>query len=189
MEYFIAIEPGDAAKRHLEQTAHEMKRRFGESGCQYESRDDYHITLYYMDGLDCEPQLNGVLQDFSYPAYELCTGAIGTFDNPNKGVLWAGVSGQLDRLFQMRRKLVTALKDAGLPAANEQFIPHITLAYTEVGHLPSQRKLAQVSQRPYLFPVDAIHLYKISYEKQRPRFNKIGSYPLTGGEVRNDEAG
>jgi 2'-5' RNA ligase len=53
----------------------------------------------------------------------------GGFPDPERAkVLWAGVAGDVDRLSAVAAALAAGCRDAGLPAEQHPFVPHLTLA-------------------------------------------------------------
>lgn len=95
--------------------------------------DDLHITLVYLGkgDLDLDTVVEAI-QSIDQGPLEGTVGSLGFFDptpnSDNQAVYWAGV--QVPGLKAFRKKLVSALAEQGIEAANDfEYQPHITLTY------------------------------------------------------------
>lgn len=94
---------------------------------------DYHITLQFLGDTPKEqiPALLEALKAIggSHVPFKLRLAEWGTFGSESAPrVLWAGVSGELERLGELRRSVVSATAPLGFRAEDRPYSPHVTLA-------------------------------------------------------------
>lgn len=94
---------------------------------------DYHITLQFLGDTPRKdiPQLLKALKGISGKCepFTLALEDVGTFGLPHAPrVLWAGVSGELGKLAELRQHVVSATSAVGFTAEKREYHPHITLA-------------------------------------------------------------
>lgn len=102
---------------------------------------DYHITLQFLGDtpkekiselLEALKEICGRQVPFKL---QLCEwGTFGSREAPK--VLWAGVSGELEKLQDLQRSVVSATVALGFRAEERTYAPHLTLARKYRGELP-----------------------------------------------------
>ncbi|WP_150265401.1 RNA 2',3'-cyclic phosphodiesterase [Paenibacillus tepidiphilus] len=102
---------------------------------------DYHITLQFLGDTPVEqiPALKEALREAAagQQPFVLELDRWGTFGAGSAPrVLWAGVSGELERLHQLQRRVVAATEPLGFKAEARAYNPHITLARKYKDKLP-----------------------------------------------------
>ncbi|MBT2290927.1 RNA 2',3'-cyclic phosphodiesterase [Paenibacillus albidus] len=95
--------------------------------------EDLHITLQFLGDTPVSdiPALLQALQEKAAlcAPFQLAVGAFGTFGVPAAPrVLWAGISGQLDKLNQLQQTVISATLPLGFIPENREYKPHVTLA-------------------------------------------------------------
>lgn len=103
--------------------------------------DDYHITLQFLGDTEKEniPAIIKALKEVGRECipFQLSLEEVGTFGVPaSPRVLWAGVSGELEKLHQLQQAVVSATLPLGYTAEKRDYKPHLTLARRYRGENP-----------------------------------------------------
>ena len=131
---FIALEPPPAVRRRLAAIQAEMKRLAGRNAddVRWVGPDNLHVTLQFLGAVP-EERVEAVAAAVSAvaaaaaPLHLELRGA-GAFPHGRKPrVLWAGLSGDLERLSTLVADLGAALGPLGFPPEDRAFSPHVTL--------------------------------------------------------------
>lgn len=128
---FVAVKlPGEQG-RLLGQEAAVLSSRLKFAKWTYP--DDYHITLQFLGDTPAAqiPALLAALKVISagQEPFRLRLGEWGTFGAPESPrVLWAGISGELEKLQELQRKVVSATSGLGFKTEKRSYSPHLTLA-------------------------------------------------------------
>lgn len=106
---------------------------------------DYHITLQFLgdtlmsDVGHLRAALHAAAAEFH--AFDLELAAWGTFGlEEAPKVLWRGVSGDLERLHQLQKRIVEVTRPLGFEAELRPYRPHVTAARKYLGSLPGMDK-------------------------------------------------
>ncbi|OKP82003.1 hypothetical protein A3844_24410 [Paenibacillus helianthi] len=95
--------------------------------------EDYHITLQFLgdtpkplipDLLEALKEVSSTCKPFQLHLTEW--GAFGRLEAPK--VLWAGVSGEMDKLADLQKRVISATRPLGFIPEAREFKPHLTLA-------------------------------------------------------------
>jgi 2'-5' RNA ligase len=98
-------------------------------------------------------------------------------------VLYLGMDGDLERLAAFQKKLDTALREAGFPAEERPFIPHLTLARLKALPDPRTLSLEIVKRGKYRtgqFTAAELVLFKSDLTPGGAIYTTLASYPFTG---------
>lgn len=117
--------------------------RRDEAALRWTDPAGYHITLRFL-GEIVQDQLEAARQAADAAAAR-CAGplrlkaeGVGSFPNARQArVIWAGVAGETDRLRGLWSELERQLASRGFPPERRAFSPHVTLARSRGGPLPS----------------------------------------------------
>mgnify|MGYP001864285747 CR=1 FL=1 len=109
MRLFIAIPLAEEMKKELVAYMHDLKKQGVEGS--YVPAQNLHLTLAFIGEYDNPAQVKKVLESVPLQPFRLSLSEKGNFGD----ILWAGVKGN------------QKLKTAGIPFADDKFIPHITL--------------------------------------------------------------
>ncbi len=180
MELFVAFDLDQAAKAFLGRAARQMQAWQECDGWRFEAAEKYHVTLLYL-GKNRDPApIIEALARIAIPRLTLTVGGVGTFDNPDWGVVWAGVSGQMTQLHQLKGAVDGAMEGAGIPVPRRPYIPHVTLAFTPPKVLPELEKGFEWPAEPFpAIPVNTFGLYAVTSGADGQHFELIHTFPLT----------
>lgn len=120
MRLFIAIRLADEMKKALVACMHDLKKQGVEGN--YVPAQNLHLTLAFIGEYDDPAQVKKIVESIPAPRFRLNLSEKGNFGN----LLWAGVKGN-QKLKTYVKDLRMALKAAGIPFADDKFVPHITL--------------------------------------------------------------
>ncbi|ULO06658.1 RNA 2',3'-cyclic phosphodiesterase [Paenibacillus sp. 19GGS1-52] len=103
--------------------------------------EDYHITLQFLGDTPVEdiPAIIKALKQVAAEStpFELTLQEWGTFGTPAAPrVLWAGLSGDMDKLKQLQQKVTLATLPLGFTAEAREYNPHLTMARKYRGDTP-----------------------------------------------------
>ena len=120
MRLFIAIPLAEEMKKELVACMHDLKMQGVEGS--YVPAQNLHLTLAFIGEYDNPAQVKKVLESVPLQPFRLSLSEKGNFGD----ILWAGVKGN-QKLKTYVKDLRAALNAAGIPFADDKFIPHITL--------------------------------------------------------------
>ena len=121
---FVAIELPEWVKAELSGLS------FGLPGAHWVPDDQLHLTLRFIGEVDKIQfeEIAQALTEVQLDPFDLALEGVGTF--PPRGtptVLWVGLE-KSEPLGQLRRRVESALQQAGVQPEGRKFSPHITLA-------------------------------------------------------------
>ncbi|WP_329538782.1 RNA 2',3'-cyclic phosphodiesterase [Streptomyces sp. NBC_01220] len=182
---FIALAPPDPAKEEL---ARKLRPAYGSHPRMRWNRvEDWHITLAFLGELpvDTVPLLRAPLAGIAaaHPSPRLALRGGGDFDGR---VVWTGVDGDLDALYELAADVRTAVRDCGAVPADRPLRPHLTLARARRGDQSSAAEiaagLAGFTGRPW----DAERLHLVGSNAARSsgpiHYRDITAWPLGSGD-------
>jgi 2'-5' RNA ligase len=144
--------------------------------------ENMHLTLRFIGEVE-----NGFAQDIDTaltklhsPGFDIELDGIGFFGKASAArVLWAGVR-RSEPLLRLQTKVEAALWDAGVPAEERKFSPHVTLA--RMRRAPAGRLQHFVADHAAFLsgpiPVDHITLYSSFRSASGPVYQAEAEYPL-----------
>ncbi len=149
--------------------------------------ESLHITLKFLGNVQPH-QVDGIRSVLStvaagHSAFDLRLengGAFPSLKNPR--VFWTGISGGMDVLGKMAKRMESSLEGLGFAAENRKFRPHVTLAKprgerSSVNEGALFCKLFEPYQSP-MFHVDFIHLTESRLGPTGSRYEILQSFPL-----------
>lgn len=158
----------------------------GIPGARWMPPESYHITLRFIGEVDgtTAQDIALALDRVSADAFELSLSGLDTFGQGDAArVLWVGVE-RHPALLDLRERVETALRFAGVPPDAQKYSPHVTLARLKkppVGAL--MRQIAAHS--PLRLPPVAFRrfiLYSSWSQADGPFYREEASYPFEGAE-------
>ncbi len=143
---FLAIDLSDEAKDYLKTLQHTIKRCV-KADIRWVSTNLMHITLCFLGSIP-EEQLKQVSEvsdiiTHDTEQFSLQIKGVGSFPNFTKPrVIWAGISGDIERLHGIKSDLDRLLHDSiGFQPDDRRFSPHLTL-----GRVKSGRNISRLSK-------------------------------------------
>jgi len=148
-----------------------------------------HLTLKFLGYVDA-----GVIGNITSALEESCRGVapfqlgvngLGVFPNPRRvQVVWVGLTGELEKLAALQKRIDTVLTPLGFRAEARPFTPHLTLARVREEAGPEERQrlgelVASITLEPAgSFTVDAVHLMKSQLTRTGPIYTRQASVTL-----------
>jgi len=128
-------------------------------------KDQIHLTVKFL-GDTTEDSINDVRHVMQKVADEFKpfnisiqkTGCFPKIERPR--VMWIGVSGELDKLYQLVEKIQKKLNPLGFPKDEKKYHPHITIARAKYPQkkTPDISTFLKKNKKPYMMQQDS-HLY------------------------------
>jgi 2'-5' RNA ligase len=176
MRLFVAVEIPELQKGLLQILCG------GVPGARWTEPDSFHLTLRFIgevDGGEAE-EIDVALADIQADPFPVTLAGVGQFNT--RGVprtLWAGVEEATD-LRRLARKADRAVVQAGLPAEERSFTPHVTLARLKDPPVP--RVMRFLSENGLLrappFTVEHFTLFESRRGNDRAVYVPLAYYPL-----------
>lgn len=180
MRAFVGLPLPDAALDALERVQE------GLTAGRHVPAENMHLTLAFLDD---QPEaalqaLHQLLAEISAPPLMLCFRGLDTFGGTLPRVLAAEVQ-KTPELTQLRSRVRSACRDAGIDLSRERFRPHVTLArfprHLEAGQV---EKIAQFLAAAAGFRLDCeaegFALYQSTLAPDGARYEVLAEYPLKG---------
>ncbi len=129
---FIAIELPDELKVGLSQL--EARLRLGEQPwVKWVDPNSIHLTLKFLGGIDVDRigEITRAIEEATQgiAPFHLEVKGLGVFPNLRRvQVVWVGISGEVDKLVQLQRRIDSNLALLGFASETRPFTPHLTLA-------------------------------------------------------------
>lgn len=149
-------------------------------------RENFHVTLAFL-GERPEPvveEAHHALAALAAPGFALRIEGLGMFGGARPRVLFATLAPE-PGLAHLRRKVLRAVREAGIEIARERFRPHVTLARFGNGGLLGEDVVemqAFVARRVGVtagpFEVDRFTLYRSHLGRDGPIYEALADYPL-----------
>ncbi len=160
------------------------------AGVRWVDPTGMHLTLRFLGNTDTAQVLGiiaGLRRELAGEvAPDLALSGLGTFPpRGNPRVIWAGVSGQLDRLTNLQRGAESAVASLGWPAEQRPFRPHLTLGRIRNRASDAQRGAVldtiagiEVPECSIWRP-DLVRLYQSVLTSQGPIYSGLGDIALS----------
>ncbi|MFJ9429443.1 RNA 2',3'-cyclic phosphodiesterase [Streptomyces sp. NPDC101490] len=192
MRLFAAVLPPPERLAELGHVVDRLHRLPGADALRWTSPPGRHLTLAFLGEVDEEllPELYVRLARAAHrtPPFPLRLRGGGHF---GRRALWTGVAGDLDELRLLAERADAAARRSGIPMDEHRgYRPHLTLA---------RARTDTVDLRPFLDGLDGFegarweaaelslvrsHLPEGGVPGERPRYERVGGWPLEGGTVR-----
>jgi len=185
---FVAIELPDEVKSAIAQLQNQLK-----SGGQFPVKwvDPYsiHLTLKFLGNIskDVIEEITRAVEEAAggVSPFHLEIKGLGVFPNLKKvQVAWVGVSGDLDQLSGLQKRIESNLSPLGFAPESRPFTPHLTLGrLRDRASLHERQSFGQLIvgtrfESVFSFGVDAINLMRSQLTSEGPIYTKIGSVKL-----------
>jgi len=185
---FIAIELPEEIKAGLSRLQAKLKSG---AQCPVKWGDPYsiHLTLKFLGNVNA-----GMTSQITEATAEAAQGispfqleikGLGVFPNPRRvQVAWVGVSGEVDKLLQLQKKVETNLARLGFAPEPRAFTPHLTIARVRDQASPDERqRLGQLIastnfEAVHAFKVNAISLMRSQLTREGAIYSQLSSIEL-----------
>jgi RNA 2',3'-cyclic 3'-phosphodiesterase len=185
MRLFVAIVPPASALAELTAAIDPLRLRAPD--LRWTSRQAWHLTLAFLGEVQepTVPELSARLERAArrHSPQRLAIAGGGAFPAAAKAqVLWTGFSADDRALAALAASVAAGARRAGAPPPDEhkKFRPHLTLARckkpTDVCDLT--RELSAFNGSPWV--ADSVHLVRSYLTGGPPRYEDVGSWPLSG---------
>jgi 2'-5' RNA ligase len=185
---FIAIELSDEVKQAFGRLQSKLKN-VGKTPVRWVNPEIIHLTLKFLGDVD-----TAIIGDITKAVEEAARGVdpfnievsgLGVFPNlQGVHIVWVGLSGELEKLNRLQKRIETALTPLGFKPEGRAFTPHLTLGRVRDNARPDERQALGrlVSgtdfKEKYVISVKSINLMKSQLTREGPIYTKIGSAAL-----------
>jgi len=185
---FIAIELPDELKLGLSQL--EARLKVGKQpGVKWVDPYSIHLTLKFLGSITTDriseitKAIEEAVQGIS--PFHLEVKSLGVFPNLRRvQVAWVGISGEVDKLNQLQKRIDFNLARLGFAPESRPFTPHLTLArLRNQASSPERQRFGQLiadtkSEITYSFEVKAISLMRSQLTREGAIYSRINSIKL-----------
>jgi len=185
---FIAIELPAELKLELVQL--EARLKSGEQlGVKWVDPDGIHLTMKFLGNIAVD-RVEGITRAMEEAVrgispFQLKVKELGVFPNFKRvQVAWVGLSGEVDKLAQLHKRIESNLTPLGFAPESRPFAPHLTLARLRAQtSLDNRQGFGQLIanttfEAAHTIEVDAISLMKSQLTREGAIYSQINSIRL-----------
>jgi 2'-5' RNA ligase len=183
---FIAVELPDTVKKSLGNL--EDRLRSGKYRAKWVAPESIHLTLKFLGNIsaDSTGDVTRVMQQaaIGIPPFQLSVTGLGVFPNAQRvQVVWAGVTGDLERLIQVQKRLDLGLESLGFVLESRPFTAHLTIARMRDEASATERQaigrlVAGEAFEGGSFMVQSISLMRSQLRREGPIYTRLASVTL-----------
>jgi 2'-5' RNA ligase len=184
---FIAVELSADIKAELEKIESTLKSQ-SSTPAKWVNPESIHLTLQFLGDITPD-RIAGILDAVQrgvdgIPSFQIQLAGLGVFPNPVRTqVVWAGLSGNMDRLEQLQRNIETEMEKQGFPREKRKFSPHLTLARVRNHATRDERKrlgdiVTGTTFTGGIIKVDSVNLMQSRLTRQGALYTRLGSIRL-----------
>jgi 2'-5' RNA ligase len=185
---FIAIELPNEVKQALGRIQGKLKNAGG-APVRWVDPGIIHLTLKFLGDIDAADtgKITAAMETAARAVsqFNIEVSGLGVFPNLQRvQIVWVGLSGELERLNQLQKRVETALTPLGFKPEGRNFTPHLTLGRVRDNARPDERQsLGRLVsgtdfKEKYVISVKSINLMKSQLTREGPIYTKIGSAAL-----------
>lgn len=185
MRYFIALEIPDTNKTQLKDIQQQLKLIIPE--IRLTDNEKLHLTLAFI-GTQPDEKMHQLIQVIQssvsgISGFDVTPAYIDAFPNlHHPKIVWAGVKGDLGKLFILRERIKDGLKELGVHIDERRYTPHIALGKVPILNLSKDQEkrlqemfLAAISS----IPIKSIKLFESIPDHGFHSHNTLAEIPLT----------
>jgi 2'-5' RNA ligase len=185
---FIAIELPDEVKAGLRDIQAKLKAG-SQAPVKWVDPGGVHLTLKFLGGVDAAKidPITAAMKEAArgITPFSLKIEGLGAF--PNLGrvqVVWVGVSGEVDKLADLQRRIESNLAGLGFAPEKRRFTPHLTLARVRDQASPAEREgLGQLIsgtkfEAATAFPVAELSLMRSQLTREGAIYSRLSAAAL-----------
>ncbi|MBN1365425.1 MAG: RNA 2',3'-cyclic phosphodiesterase [Syntrophaceae bacterium] len=184
---FLAIEPSENILREISNLQEKLKREIS-GRISWTRPQGQHLTLKFFGDISRE-DINNICaavqkRVVSEPHLNLKIEKLGVFPDARRPrVLWCGVTGDVERLINLQKKLDGDFTAIGFPAEDRSFKAHLTLARIKdprdiMGMSEALKKYDSFKARE--FTADKLILFQSNLTPQGAVYTKLAEFALSG---------
>jgi len=185
---FIAIELPREIKLAIASLQDKLKASGG-APVRWVDPGNIHLTLKFLGDIDTgiTGRIAAALEEAArgtHP-FKVEVSGLGVFPNPRRvQVVWVGLTGELEKLGQLQKRIEDGLVPLGFPAEGRAFTPHLTLARVRDYAGPDERqKLGQLIEKTefdakYAIKVNTVQLMRSQLTREGPVYTRISTIEL-----------
>jgi 2'-5' RNA ligase len=185
---FIAIELPGEVKRELVRLQDEL-RLGSRTSVRWVDTNNIHLTLKFLGDIDekITGRITAVLEEAASGTspFRLEISGLGVFPNPRRvQVVWVGLSGDIEKLGQLQKRIESGLVPLGFAAESRSFTPHLTLGRVRDRATPEERQdLGRLIEGMRFesgagLKVDSVNLMKSQLTREGPIYSRLSSVEL-----------
>jgi 2'-5' RNA ligase len=185
---FIAIELPNELKLELTRLETQLKSA-KQPWVKWVNPEGIHLTLKFLGDIaaDMTGEITRAMEEAvqGISPFHLEVRELGVFPNLRRvQVAWVGISGEVDKLSQLQKRIETALTPLGFVPESRPFTPHLTLARLRDQASPDERQrfgqlIANTKfEVAYTIEVDAISLMRSQLTREGAIYSQISSVKL-----------
>ena len=185
---FIAIELPPEVKQALASIQGKLKAAGG-APVRWVDPGSIHLTLKFLGDIDSgsTARITAALEEAARGthSFSIEVSGLGVFPDPRRvRVVWVGLTGELEKLSQLQKRIETGLVPLGFKEEGRAFTPHLTLARVRDYASPDERQqLGQLIEKTgfdakNVMNVNAVHLIRSQLTREGPIYTKIGTVDL-----------
>lgn len=142
---FVAVELPEDVMAAVDRAQRSLAARLGGRMCRWTRSEGIHLTLKFLGDTpaDMVPEIERRLREAlsGVPAFTLALAPLGVFPNASAPrVVWIGLSGDLQALHSIQRRVEEAISPLGYPTEQRPFSPHLTLGRVADFASPADRR-------------------------------------------------
>ncbi len=150
LRLFIAIRTPDVVRNEIEKAQAELRRAASEARIRWTTRDQFHLTLRFLGGVDAErvEPLTQAVKDacHGFSVLRLRAERIGFFPDARvPRVVWVGVHDLQERLPALQQAVQDATREFTAEKPEGRFTGHITLGRIKGIRRPEADSLAKAA--------------------------------------------
>jgi len=185
---FIAIELPDELKLGLIELQARLKAA-KQPWVKWVKPDSIHLTLKFLGSIAVDKigKITGAMEEATegMSPFHLEVKELGVFPNLRRvQVVWVGISGEVDKLVQLQKRIESNLAPLGFTPESRPFTPHLTLArLRNQASLDERQRLGQLIANTrfevtYTIEVDTISLMRSQLTREGAIYSQISSAEL-----------
>ncbi len=185
---FIAIELPDEFKLALARLQEQLKSG-KPAPVRWVDPHGIHLTLKFLGNIssDMAGRITTALEEAArgIPPFRLEAKGLGAFPSLKRArVVWAGISGEMERLRQLQQRIESGLAPLGFVPESRPFTPHLTLARLREQAAPDESlRLGQLIAgtsfaTAYAIDVAQVHLVRSQLTRAGAVYSRISSVKL-----------
>jgi len=188
IRWFIAIELSGELKQALTRLQSGLKSG-SRTPVRWVDPNSIHLTLKFLGDIDINMtgKITAAMEEAvrGLHPFQIEMSGLGVFPNPRRvQVVWVGLTGEVEKLAQLQKRIETGLIPLGFAAESRSFTPHLTLARVRDRATPYEREdLGRLIEgtrleADYRMNVASVHLMKSQLTKEGPVYSRISSVVL-----------